>query len=76
VTAEAAPQPQSLVPQNPVGESADGMDGGGAAAAPAAEPAPVAPKRTVKRRKPAAKQAQKGPGAGSFQMLFQGPGKN
>jgi hypothetical protein len=70
VTADATPA-QSLVPQNPVTESADGTDG-------AASTAPADAKPAVKRKRIASKprkQAQKGPASGSFQMLFQGPGK-
>ena len=65
VTADATPA-QSLIPQNPVTESADGTD----AAAPA--------KPAVKRKRTAGKprkHAQKGPFVGSFQMLIDGPGK-
>lgn len=69
VTADATPA-QSLIPQNPVTESADGSDAS-ASAAPAAEPA-VKRKRTASKPR---KQAQKGPATGSFQMLFDGPGK-
>jgi hypothetical protein len=68
VTADATPA-QSLIPQNPVTESADGADA--TSAAPAAKPA-VKRKRTAGKPR---KQAQKGPASGSFQMLFQGPGK-
>lgn len=77
VTAELAAKPQSLVPQNPVSETVDGAEPS-ASAAPAetAKPAPVAPrKHAAKPRKQASKQHKKGPSAGSFQMLFQGPGK-
>jgi hypothetical protein len=66
VTADATPA-QSLIPQNPVTESADGTD----TAAPAARPA-VKRKRTASKPR---KQTQNGAFAGSFQMLFQGPGK-
>lgn len=78
VTANAAPESQSLVPQNPVAETADGVDSDAAAAPPAAAPSPAAkPARATvrKHQKSAAKQAQKAPGAGSFQLLFMGPGK-
>jgi hypothetical protein len=78
VTADATPVPQGLVPQNPVSETVEGADAAASAeAAPlAAAPArAVARKRAAKPRKAAAKQAKKGPAAGTFQMLFQGPGK-
>lgn len=73
VTADAAPAaPQSLIPQNPVSESAPAPE---ATASEVAEPAPaVTRKRAVKPRRQT-KHAKKGPAAGSFQMLFQGPGK-
>lgn len=79
VTVEAAaPETRALVPQNPVGEPAE-TAGAPAAAAEAAEPAAKPPvtkrKRAAKYRKPGAKQAQKGASPGSFQLLFQGPGK-
>lgn len=69
VTADATPA-QSLVPQNPVTESVDGTDAA-ASDAPAAKPA-VKRKRTASKPR---KQVQKGPAAGSFQMLMQGPGR-
>lgn len=75
VTAHVAPEPQGLVPQNPVSDPSDAVAAPVAEtpAAAAAEPAPVVSrKRPAKARK---KEAQKGPSAGSFQMLFQGPGK-
>jgi hypothetical protein len=78
VTADATPVPQGLVPQNPVSETVEGADAAASAeAAPqAAAPArAVARKRAAKPRRSAAKQAKKGPAAGTFQMLFQGPGK-
>ncbi|WP_295555042.1 hypothetical protein [uncultured Hyphomicrobium sp.] len=74
VTVAATAESQSLVPQNPVAEAADGTEA--ATTETEAKPAPVVRKRTAKSRKPATvKQAQKGPASGSFQMLFQGPGK-
>jgi hypothetical protein len=76
VTATAAPPAQGLVPQNPVAEPADAQ--ATAATAPDAAPAKAAPAKARSKRanKPrSSKQAQKGPGAGSFQMLFEGPKK-
>jgi hypothetical protein len=82
-TAPAA-APQSLVPQNPVEEApapAATAPASTATAAPAAAPAetapaaaPQKPRRAAKPRKQV-KAAPKGPGSGSFEMLFQGPGK-
>jgi len=72
VTADAAPASQGLVPQNPVTD----VEAATAAEAPAAEQAPAAkPARTYRKRQAAAKPAKKGPGAGSFELLFMGPGK-
>ncbi|WP_439541823.1 hypothetical protein [Hyphomicrobium sp.] len=77
--AAAAPAaaPQSLVPQNPVDE-APAPPATEPTAKTAAEPAPAAapqkPRRATQPRKQA-KPAPKGPGSGSFEMLFQGPGK-
>jgi hypothetical protein len=75
VTAEVATESQGLVPQNPVAEPADAADTASTQTPAKAEPAPVTRKRAAKPRKAAAKQAKKGPASGSFQMLFQGPGK-
>lgn len=73
VTATAAPRAQGLVPQNPVAEPSDAQAAAAAADAPPAKAAP-AKARSKRANKPrSSKQAQKGPGAGSFQMLFQGP---
>lgn len=74
VTAGAATEAPSLVPQNPVSEPADAADTAVSAEPPATEPAPVTRKRPA-TRKAGAKPATKGPAAGSFQMLFQGPAK-
>lgn len=75
VTANAAETTHRLVPQNPVAETTDSVDTAASSTA-AAKPAKSAPVMTRKKpRKPAAKQANKGPASGSFQMLFQGPGK-
>lgn len=72
VTVAAAPETQSLVPQNPIDEIVDDAD----SAAPAAKAVSAARKRPAKAaRKTSAKHAQKGPGAGSWQLLFEGPGK-
>lgn len=88
-TAAPAAAPQSLVPQNPVEEApasaATPAATAPAATAPAAAPAataaetapaaaPQKPRRAAKPRKQAT-PAPKGPGSGSFEMLFQGPGK-
>jgi hypothetical protein len=78
VTANAAPASQGLVPQNPIADVAPE-----AAPAPAAEQsgaeaqaAKPAPRKRVAKSRKAAKQASKdAAGSGSFQMLFQGPGK-
>lgn len=75
VTVVAAPAPRPLVPQNPVSEPADAAQSAAVEAEPAAKPPVVKRKKAAKVRKPVKKQAQKGPAAGSFQMLFQGPGK-
>ena len=77
VTAELAAKPKSLVPKTPVSEPVEGAyPPAPGAPAETAKPAPVAPrKHAAKPRKQASKQAKKGPSAGSFQMLFQGPGK-
>lgn len=76
VTVQVTPKSQPLVPQNPVSEPAEAADAAATAAAePAAKPAVVRRTRPAKPRKAAARQVQKGPAAGSFQMLFQGPGK-
>lgn len=75
VTANAAPVAPSsrgLVPQNPVAEPADAVATGTPAVA---KPAPATPsKRYAKPRRPV-QQAKKGLGAGTWQMLMQGPGK-
>lgn len=74
VTVTAAPEPQSLVPQNPIAETVSDTEAAAVeAATPAAKAVPTARKRPAKAAR--VKQAQKGPGAGTFQMLFQGPGK-
>lgn len=73
----AAPAPQKLIPQNPVDEApapAATEPKATTAAAPAPAAAPQKPRRAAQPRKQA-KPAQKGPGSGSFEMLFQGPGK-
>ncbi|MGE0024805.1 MAG: hypothetical protein AB7S70_14370 [Hyphomicrobium sp.] len=71
VTADATPPSQGLVPQNPVTDTE-----ASAAQTPAAEEAPAAkPARVYRKRQAAAKPANKGPGAGSFELLFLGPGK-
>jgi len=75
VTAEVPTKSQGLVPQNPVAEPSDATDSVSTQAPAKAEPAPVVRKRAAKPRKPVTKQAKKGPASGSFQMLFQGPGK-
>jgi hypothetical protein len=74
VTADAAMEAPSLVPQNPVSEPADAADTAISEEPATTEPAPVVRKRTA-TRKAGAKKAAKGPASGSFQMLFQGPGK-
>lgn len=77
--AEAAPAP-ALVPQNPVAADAAPAAAEPAATASdapaAAEPVPAPRKQAYKPRRKV-KQAQKkgGPTSGSFQMLFEGPGK-
>lgn len=75
VTAAAPPTPR-LVPQDPAAEPADAVAAPSSVAeTPAAEPEVQArPKRAAKARKPV-RQAKKGPAPGTFQMLFQGPGK-
>ncbi len=69
VTADAAPATQSLVPQNPVTEAPD------AEAAAAATPEADKPARPYRKRQRQVAAKPKGPGAGSFELLFQGPGK-
>src|SRR5262245_10943405 len=73
VTADAAPATQSLVPQNPVTETPESA--APAAEAPAAEPAADAKPARVYRKKQRQAAAKKGPSAGTFEMLFSGPGK-
>lgn len=68
-----AAKTQGLVPQNPAGETADAAEPVKPAAAPAARPERA--KRTSRPRRPAQRQAKKTPSAGSFQLLFEGPGK-
>ncbi len=69
-----APQAHALVPQNPAGtsivraEEASEIETGSTAAEPVTTPQR---KRIVKRKK----VSKNATGAGSFQMLFQGPGK-
>jgi hypothetical protein len=70
--AAAAPAPTETTA--PAAETAPAATAAATPAEPAPAAAPVQPRRKVAKRK-AAKQAQKGPGAGSFEMLFQGPGK-
>lgn len=75
-----APAPQRLIPQNPVEEAPAPVatEPTAKSTAAPAEPAPAAtpqkPRRAAQARKQA-KPAPKGPGSGSFEMLFQGPGK-
>jgi hypothetical protein len=69
VSVAKAPAAQSLVPQNPVADTAE--------AVPAdAAPLPVTSPKRASARKPAKHAAaKKGPMVGSFEMLFQGPAK-
>ncbi len=68
-----AARTQGLVPQNPAGESAGTAAPVTRTATPAAQPERA--QRTSRPRRPAHRQAKKNPSAGSFQLLFEGPGK-
>jgi hypothetical protein len=75
----ATPQPETAAAVTettaadaPPAATAEAPAAAAEASAAAAEPT-AAPRRTVKRRP--AKHAQKGPGSGTLEMLFQGPGK-
>lgn len=76
---EEAPAPVATAPADKAPAStAPAANAPAATAAAPAEAAPAAapqkPRRAAKPRKQA-KAAPKGPGSGSFEMLFQGPGK-
>jgi hypothetical protein len=74
VTVAAAPRAQSLVPQNPVTDPSDAA-AIATGALPSAEQAEAEPAKTATKIRRPARQAQKGPVSGSFDMLFSGPAK-